>query len=233
VTRHGEKQSEEERVVQALKSPPEGRVTLRNVGWETYERLVEEDPGRSAPRFYYDRGVLEIVSPSFEHESVSDIIASLVMEVAVELEVDVVSARSTTFKREDLSRGFEPDASFYFAGKIPRVRGKLKIDLDAGDPPPDLVVEVDITSPSASKLPIYARLGVDEVWRHDGDRLAILGLRRDGEGESYAEIPESAFLAPAKVSGGSLTRFVEQGLTSGRPAWTRRVREWARELRGE
>ncbi len=218
---------------EALKSLPEGRVTLRNVGWETYELLVEEDPGRSAPRFFYDRGVLEIVSPSFEHEQIARVIASLVEELTVELDIDVVGACSTTFQREDLSRGFEPDASFYFSENATKVRGKRRISLDAGDPPPDLVVEVDITSPSASKLPIYASLGVAEVWRHDGDRLAILGLLREDaeEGEYYAEIPESALLAPARVPGESLTRFVQEGLTSGRPAWTRRVRAWSRELR--
>lgn len=221
-------------MAEVLKSPPEGRVTLRNVGWETYERLVEEDPDRSAPRFFYDRGELEIVSPSFEHEQIADIIALLVDRLTTELDVDVAGARSTTFKREDLLRGFEPDASFYFPEKIPQVRGKRRLSLDAGDPPPDLVVEVDITSPSASKLPIYARLGVAEVWRHDGDRLAILGLRRqDAEEEGYyAEIPESALLAPIRVPAESLSRFVEEGLTSARPAWTRRVRGWARELRG-
>jgi Uma2 family endonuclease len=219
-------------VAEALKSPPEGRVTLRNVSWETYERLVEEDPSRSAPRFFYDRGVLEIVSPSFEHEQIARVIAALVEELAVELDVDVVSAGSTTFRREDTSRGFDPDACFYLSENAAKVRGKCRISLDAGDPPPDLVVEVDITSPSASKLPIYARLGVAEVWRHDGDRLTILGLQRDGEEEGYyAEVPESAFLTPARVTGEALTRFVEEGLTSGRPAWTRRVREWARELR--
>jgi len=222
-------------VAEALESPPEGRVTLRNVSWETYERLLEEDPGRSAPRFFYDRGVLEIVSPSFEHEQIAGVTASLVGGLAVELEIDVVGAGSTTFNREDLLRGFEPDVSFYFSENASIVRGKRRIDLFAGDPPPDLVVEVDITSPSASKLPIYARLGVGEVWRHDGARLAILGLLRqdaEGEGYYYAEIPESTSLAPARVPGESLTRFVEEGLVSGRPAWTRRVREWARELCG-
>jgi Uma2 family endonuclease len=192
---------------------------------------VEEDPDRSASRFFYDRGVLELVRPSFGHEQISRVIASLVEELAVELDIDVVGAGSTTFKREDLARGFEPDASFYFSQNAAKVRGKRRISLDAGDPPPDLVVEADITSPSASKLPIYASLGVAEVWRHDGDRLAILALRRDGEGEHYAEIPESARLAPARVSGEALTRSVGEGLTSGRPAWTRRAREWARELR--
>ncbi len=212
-------------MTEALKSLPEGRVTLRNVGWDIFERLLEEDPARTAPRFFYDQGVLEIVSPSFEHEAIADVIASLV----VELEIDVAPARSTTFRREDVSRGFEPDASFYFSEKIPKVRGKRRIRLDAGDPPPDLVVEVDITSSSASKLPIYARLGVPEVWRHDGERLTILGLRREEVG--YAEARESALLAPASVPGEALTRFVEEGLASNRPAWARKVREWARELR--
>ena len=218
-------------MAEALKSSPEGRVTLRNVGWETYELLVQEDPERSAPRFYYDQGMLEMVSPSFEHEQIARVIASLVEELVVELDIDVVGTGSTTFKREDLSRGFEPDASFYFSDNAARVRGKRRISLDAGDPPPDLVVEVDITSPFATKLPIYARLGVAEVWRHDGDRLAVLGLRQDDETGQYVEIPESALLAPARVSGESLTRFVEEGLTSERPVWTRRVRQWARELR--
>ena len=217
-------------MAEALKSPAEGRVTLRNVGWETYELLVEEDPDRSAPRFFYDQGVLEIVSPSFEQEQIARVVASLVEELVVELDIDVVGAGSTTFKREDLSRGFEPDASFYLLENAARVRGKRRISRDAGDPPPDLVVEVDITSPSASKLPIYARLGVAEVWRHDGDRLAILRLRQDDEVEHYVEVPESALLAPARVPGESLTRLIEEGLTLGRPAWTRRVRGWAREL---
>ncbi|MGB3681866.1 MAG: Uma2 family endonuclease [Rubrobacteraceae bacterium] len=223
-------------MAEALKSPPEGRVTLRNVGWETFERLVEEDPGRSAPRFFYDRGELEIVSPSFEHQQITRIIAILVEELSVELDIDVVSAGATTFKREDLLRGFEPDACFYFFGNIPRVRGKRRLSLDAGDPPPNLVVEVDITSPSTSpstsKLPIYSRLGVAEVWRHDGDRLMILGASQWNAGEvRYTEISESAIFAPARVSGKSLTHFVEQGLASHRPAWTRMVREWARKLR--
>lgn len=217
-------------MTEVLKSSPDGRVVLRNVGWETYERLVEEDPGRSAPRFFYDRGELEILSPSFEHGQIARITASLIDRLAVELEIDVVDAGSTTFKHEDFERGFEPDASFYFSGKISQVRGKKRIDLDAGDPPPDLVVEVDITSPSTSKLPIYARLGVPEVWRHDGSRLAILGLTRQGEGPDYVEIPRSDLLAPARLRGESLTRLVGEGLSSDRPGWTRKVREWVRGL---
>lgn len=87
---------------------------------------------------------------------------------------------------------------------------------------------MDVTSSSLDKLPIYARIGVPEVWRHDGKRLAILSLREEG---GYAEIPESAFLAPARIPSEALSRLVEEGLAFGRSTWIHKVREWGRELR--
>ncbi len=208
-----------------MKSPAEGRVLLRNVSWGTYERLIEEREENSAPRFFYDRGVMEVVSPSKRHESISEIISSLVEHMALEVNLDFESAGSTTFKNEGMARGFEPDKCFYFGESIELARGKDDIDLDAGDPAPDLVVEVDITSPSISKFPIYASLGVSEVWLHDGGKLSILTL----ENSEYAEAPESAFLP--SVTGEMLTRFVADGLAMERPAWARKVREWVGALR--
>jgi Uma2 family endonuclease len=210
-------------VQKTLRSSAEQRVILRNVGWETYERLIAEREERRVPRFFYERGVLEIVSPSKRHETLGDIVALLVELLAVELDVDVESAGSMTFKREDLERGFEPDKCFYFRN-VERVRGKADLDLDAGDPPPDLVVEVDITSPSLDKLPIYARLGVQEVWRYAGGRFAI--LRLEDEGGGYVEMAGSRFLPV--LTRAALADFVEEGLTARRPDWARKVREWAR-----
>ncbi len=201
-------------------------MLLRNVGWETYERLIAEREESRVPRFYYDRGVLEILSPSKRHETVGEIVALLVELLAVEMDVDVESAGSTTFKREDLDRGFEPDKCFYFSGNnIDLVRGKKDVDLDAGDPAPDLVIEVDITSPSLNKLPIYARLGVREVWRYADGRMEMLELR----GENYETIIESGVLPP--LTREVLTRLIEEGLTTRRPDWVRKVREWARDAR--
>ncbi len=205
-----------------VKSPAEGRVLLRNASWETYERLMAEREERPVPRFFYDRGVLEILSPSKKHEEISDIMESLVKELAMELEIDVLAAGSTTFKREDLERGFEPDGCFYFGAAAGRVRAMDDIDLDAGDPPPDLVVEADITSSSLEKLPIYARLGVAEVWRYAGGRPDILGLR----GEGYERMAQSRFLSP--LTSEDLVRFVEEGLRKERPGWVREVRRWVR-----
>ena len=124
----------------------------------------------AAPRLTYDRGTLGIMSPSSEHERYNRAVAQIVEELAAELDVDMDSLGSTTFRREDIDRGFEPDSCLYVRN-APRVRGKKRIDL-AADPPPDLVIEIDITSPSLNKFPVLAHVGVPEVWRFDGERLA-------------------------------------------------------------
>jgi Uma2 family endonuclease len=53
---------------------------------------------------------------------------------------------------------------------------KDEIDFN-NDPPPDVVVEIDLHHESLSKFPIYAALGVPEIWRYDGDSLTIYYLR--------------------------------------------------------
>jgi Uma2 family endonuclease len=207
--------------METIKSPAEHRVILHNTSWETYERLMKERGESRVPRFAYDRGELEIMSPSTEHESIAYYIGLLVAVFAEEAGVDLYGAGSTTFDREDLERGFEPDACFYVRN-AERVRGKPRIDLSL-DPPPDLVIEVDITSPSFDKFPIYARLGIHEVWRYDGTRAAIFLLE---EGE-YVEAGESVALP--SLTSDVLTHFVEESTSLGSTDWLRRVREWARE----
>ena len=216
-------------MARALKNPEEDRILLPNASWETYERLLAEREDRRSPRFFYDQGVLEISSPSAEHDMTSRIIATLVELLAEEADIDIENAGSTTFKRRDLSRGFEPDECFYFGEGAARVRDlvadKGDLDLDSGDPVPDLVVEVDITSPSLEKLPIYSRLGIPEVWRHDGEQLVIFLLdEAPAEGEaSYVAAPESTLLPGA--TGVALTRLIAEGLALDRRVWRRRVRE--------
>src|ERR687897_1937609 len=176
--------------METVKSRAEQRVLLRNISWETYERLLDERGDSRVPRLAYDRGDLEIISPSSEHESVAYFVALLVAVLAEEMRVNAYGVGSTAYRRGDIGRGFEPDASFYIRNEE-RIRGKPRIDLSM-DPPPDLVIEVDITSPSLDKFPIYARASIPEIWRHDGDRLAIFELR----GEEYVEVAESRTLSP-------------------------------------
>jgi Uma2 family endonuclease len=207
--------------METIKSPAEHRVILHNTSWVTYERLLKERGESRVPRFAYDRGELEIMSPSTEHESIAYYIGLLVALFAEEAGVDLYGAGSTTFDREDLERGFEPDACFYVRN-AERVRGKPRIDLSL-DPPPDLVIVVDITSPSLDKFPIYARAGIPEIWRHDGERLAIFELR----GEEYNEVAKSKILRPLTSEG--LSGLIAQSSSLDIVTWMRRVREWSRD----
>jgi Uma2 family endonuclease len=210
--------------MEKVKGPAEQRVLLHDTSWETYERLLNERGDRRVPRLAYDRGELEIMSPSSEHESTAYFVALLVAVLAEEMRVNAYGVGSTTYRRGDVGRGFEPDASFYIRNEE-RVRGKPRIDLYV-DPPPDLVVEVDITSPSLDKFPIYAHLGVREVWRYDGARAFIFVLE-DG---AYAEAGESAALP--SLTSDVLTRFIEESASLESTHWIRMVREWAREYTG-
>lgn len=203
-------------------SAPERRMVLHNVGWDTYERLLRDHANASAPRFAYDRGTLEIMSPLPEHERFNRAIQLLIAVIAEESDTEVYSLGSTTFNREDLQRGFEPDSCFYVQNAA-RVHGKDRIDLRV-DPAPDLVVEIDITHPSLDKLPIYAQIGVPEVWRYDGDRLEILAL----EGGVYAAAPRS-HIFPV-VTSAALTALLPVSATVGDIAWMRQVRAWVQTL---
>lgn len=203
-------------MVKTVKSPAEQRVLLRNVSWETYERLLAEREENRVPRFAFDQGMLEIVSPSSEHESISYYIGLLVAVFAEVTGVDVYGVGSTTFKRADVQRGFEPDSCFYIQNEE-LVRGKARIDLDV-DPPPDLVIEVDITSPSLDKLPIYAQMGVSEVWRYDGDDLSFFTLDQG----QYSEVATSAVLPP--ITAQVVSELVEKSKSLGLASWLREVR---------
>jgi Uma2 family endonuclease len=144
----------------------------------------------------------------------------LVEIVAAELGVDLERVGSNTFKRADLQKGFEPDSAFYIQHAA-EVSGKQRIDLTV-DPPPDLVIEVDITNPSLPRLPIFAAVSVPEVWRYDGERVQILQLadRRYVEAERSVALP----LLTSAVA----TQLMELSKTLKSSLWLRRVRDWVR-----
>jgi Uma2 family endonuclease len=195
-------------------------MRLSGISWETYERLLAEHEGRQSPRFTYDRGELEIMVISFEHEEVNRLLHDLFTALAEERGIDFVNAGSTTLKREDLDRGFEPDTCIYIRNAA-RVRGKRRIELPR-DPPPDLVIEVDITNPSIDKMEIYMAMGVAEVWRYDATSLRFFAL----EGRKYVARGESGVLPGLTAERAS--RFLEDARSETRTVWARKVREWAK-----
>jgi Uma2 family endonuclease len=203
----------------------EQRIVLCHVRWVTYERLLADHENSSVPRFTYDRGALEIMRPPLRHERYKRLIEQLLSTAAVELGVEMYSLGSTTFRRADLDRGFEADSCFYIQNEA-SVRGKDRIDART-DPPPDLVVEIEITHASIPKLPIYAQFGVPEVWRYDGERLEVLVF----EGAEYVASTHSHAI-PA-ITAQAVTGLLAEGDALGSSAWLRRVRAWARDLGDE
>ncbi len=199
----------------------EERFVLSHVSWATYESLLADYADTRSPRFTYSEGMLEIMSPTSEHEEINLTLAMIADIVAEEQEVEFRSLGSTTFRRRDLKKGTEPDSCFYIQN-VERIRGKKEIDLKI-DPPPDLVIEVEITNPAVPKLPIYARLGVPEIWLYDGQAPRILRLA----GGQYEGSDRSGVLPCLTES--VLSEFLEQSKILSTLAWRRVVRTWARE----
>jgi Uma2 family endonuclease len=167
------------------RSSPEPAMYFRldDATWETYEAILDAIGDRPV-YVTYDRGTLELMAPSFDHESPKMLFDRTITVMAREYEFKLVSSGSTTFKRRKEDQGFEPDQSYYLrsAAKLPR--GKLNV---AKGPPPDLAIEIDVYSGSVDRLPLYQTWGVPEVWRYDGETIAILGLKKSG----YRPLKES------------------------------------------
>ena len=202
---------------------PEQKVILKGVSWETYERLLAEHEGESGTRFTYDSGMLEILVPSARHEKPNRILASLVEVLAEEMALNIESLGSTTLKRPDLFKGFEPDSCFYIQ-HAEAMRDHEEVDLTV-DPPPDLVIEIDITSPSLDKFPLYAAVGVPEVWRYDGTHVMMYRLA----GDLFVEVTHSVVLP--LLTNEHATRFLEERKQTPSTVWLRAVRAWARDQR--
>ncbi len=205
-----------------LTIPPGQSLVLENVSWQAFEKLLLELGNTRTARVAYDRGTLEIMAPLPRHEYYKEAIADLVKDLAYELDLNYETLGSTTWKRQDVLGGVEPDSCFYFQNE-PAIRGKLDLDLTQ-DPPPDLVIEIDITSKSLDRMPIYARLGVPEVWRYENGCLKIYCL----QGQDYGETNHSLALPMAPVQ--EIIPFIDQHLAGGKKAMRRAFREWIRQM---
>ena len=155
----------------------EQRVTLRGITWQGYQDILRALPESRSSHLVFDNGILEISVPSQLHEEMSELIGLFIRILVVELGLRLKSLRSTTLNREDLNRGAEPDNTYYIQN-YSKIIGKI-IDL-AQDPPPDLIVEIDIINSDIDKNRLYASMGVPEFWRFDGDIWQILMLGDSG-----------------------------------------------------
>jgi Uma2 family endonuclease len=153
-------------------------MILRGISWQTYERLLEE-MGESHLRLTYNNGELEFMTLSYEHENFGEWIGSLILVMSLELQIQMSSGGSTTLKRSLQKMGLEPDKCYWIKHEKD-MRGKKRWSA-LKDPPPDLAIEIDITSSWLDRLGIYAALKVPEVWRFNGKTLKVLVLGGDGK----------------------------------------------------
>ncbi len=198
-------------------------LLLRDVSWAEFEAILAELGNHRSTRIAYDEGFLEIMAPLPEHEYFKETIGDAIKDVAEELSVEFASYGSTTWRSRAKQAGIEPDNCFYFQNEA-LVRGKLEFDLDR-DPPPDLALEVDLTSKSLDRFVIYAKLGVPEIWCYDSGVLTIYLL----EGNSYGVSDQSRVFPTLDIR--ALPQLIASQRSAGRLALRRSVREWVKEQR--
>jgi Uma2 family endonuclease len=195
-------------------------IVLEGVSWATYQALLKDLGEHRSSKLAYDQGVLEIVMPSDLHEMINRLLERLITVLTDELGMEIRSYGSTTLDREDLQRGVEPDSCFYIQN-VDRILGK-RLNFQT-DPPPDLAVEVDITSSSRRRFGIYLSLQIPEVWRYTQSRGVIIYQLQD---DVYVECEFSPTFP--MISGAVLQDFLRLTDTKGDNAIARSLRDWLR-----
>ena len=203
---------------------PEQRTVLNQVSWQTFINLLNDLGDNRVIRLYYDQGVLEIMTPLGEHENNNRFIECLIGVIADELNLNLKRFGSLTLKREELLKGAEPDSCYYLENE-PLVRHKQNINLES-DPPPDLVLEIDMTSSSLDKQTIYAAFEIPELWRYNGQELEVFVL--DKTTQSYQNSIQSLHFPwlPLEV----IPQYIRQSLRDGETATLKSFRTWVRKL---
>jgi Uma2 family endonuclease len=194
-------------------------ICLPSIRWQTYRAIADDLESQPSKRLTYDNGLLEIRMPSDLHENYKKLLGRIVEALTESLGIEIRSLGSMTCDREDLARWLEPDQCYYIQNEA-QVWGKDKINLQI-DPPPDLAIEIDITSSSLNRFAIYAKLGVPEVWRYDGHVITIHQL----VGDLYVLCDRS--IAFPLLQTIDLQNFLELKSTLKENALIRQVREWA------
>lgn len=210
-------------MTETLLTPPAEIIHLSGISWQTYETLRSELSSRRL-RLTYNRGNLEIMAPSPEHELSKEVLGRFVETLAEETDLQIYPLGSTTFTRAELS-GAEPDKCFYIRN-ISAVRGKKRLDVTI-DPAPDLVIEIDITSSCQNRLQVYADLGVAEVWIYNGESLTVKQL----ENGIYITYQTSQFFANLPIP--EVAEFLQQAQTMDYLDLVKSFRRWVRSQMGK
>ncbi|MGB7416501.1 MAG: Uma2 family endonuclease [Thermosynechococcaceae cyanobacterium] len=193
-------------------------VVLSNISWHTYQAMLSDMGDHRSTRLAYSQGILTLKRPSKVHEIINRLLARIVTTLTEELEQEVVDVGSMTLERDDLEKGAEPDTGFYLQN------ASCLVGIDPEIPahlPPDLVIEVDITSPSTRRIDIYRALGIPEIWRYTKQRGLVIYRLETGE---YAESDIS--IAFPLLTAAQLNTLLERRQTQSENQVVRSLRRW-------
>ncbi|WP_315789335.1 Uma2 family endonuclease [Fischerella sp. JS2] len=196
---------------------PGQQMLLKDISWQQLENILEELGEKRTARISYSNGWLEIMVPLPEHEKDKEIIGDLVKILLEELEINFEPLGATTLKNEIMKQAVEPDACFYIKNYA-AVIGKKRIDLNI-IPPPDLAIEIDITS--RTHFDNYEILGVPELWRYTQNGLQI-NLLQQGK---YIEVNFSPNFPNVPIIE-LVNEYVQQTLNVGRSQAIRAFKSW-------
>ena len=199
---------------------PGQRVMLRNVSWQQFEAILLALGEHRITRLAYSKGTLEIMAPLPEHEQTKIVIADLLKVLLDELDQDWEALGSSTFRREDMLAGIEPDECLYIQNHALMI-GRERVDLSI-DPPPDLAIEVDVTS--STQISAYEALRVPEIWRYQNQQLQIYVFRSG----KYIQSDNSLNFPNFPVVEG-ISQFLAISRTNGTCPALRAFRAWVRQ----
>ncbi|MGD2180290.1 Uma2 family endonuclease [Lusitaniella coriacea] len=203
-----------------LRIQPGQQLLLEEVSWQQFENILTELGEHRAARLSYSNGRLEIMVPLPEHEKAKEMIGDIVKILLEAQQIAFESLGSTTLKNERMTQAVEPDTCFYIQNQA-AVIGKNRLDMSI-DPPPDLAIEIDLTS--RTQLDNYRILGVPELWRYRQQELQIHIL----QGGQYVESDSSSAFPGIPIIE-LVNRAVRQSQVSGRTQAIQVFRSWVRE----
>jgi Uma2 family endonuclease len=200
--------------------PPGQKIFVTDVNWQEFEDILEDLGEHRHSKIAYNNNILEIMAPLPEHEREKEVISDFVKALLEELDMEFLTLGSTTFKNRKMMQGIEPDNCFYIENEA-LIRDKDRLDLSI-DPPPDLALEIDVTSRTYSNL--YKVLGVPELWRFEKGNLQI-NLLKEGE---YIESEFSEIFGDLSIKK-ELPKFVNQVKEIGRNKTMKIFRNWVKQ----
>jgi Uma2 family endonuclease len=159
-------------------------IILRYRDWHDYETLLARRQDNAGLRIRYDSTTqqIRVMSPLPGHGKNADLIADFVKVLLKKQGKDWEAFTPITLKRLNL-QGVEPDYCFYIQNRD-AILGHERIDLEI-DPPPDLAIEIDMTS--TTRAEDYKSIGVRELWIYRRNELLIFCF----DGQEYQETQRS------------------------------------------